>query len=132
MGPGVPSELDVPDEAAASLTEQQIGVESQVQYKQVAEIMDPTSGAFGAMMVVPLLFLIFLAFTVAAGVAGVQPGFLTAISGYNLYVWIGGIVLSLLVGGIGVVVTGQPSGPAKPKKPKAKSKPKKEKKSRKK
>jgi hypothetical protein len=131
LGPAVPDELDIPDEATASLAEQEID-EPQVQYKQVAEVMDPTSGVFGAMLVLPLLFLILMAFATAAGISGVRSNFLNTIGEKSLYVLIGGIVITLLIGGVGVVLTGQTSGPAKAKKPKAKSKPKKEKKSRKK
>lgn len=126
----VPTGLDIPEQTTAALADQAES-EPQLAYKQVAEIMDPASGAFGAMMVVPLLFLILMAFIVSAGVSDVQPAFLNGMSDYNLYIWIGGIVLTLLIGGIGILVTGQSAGPAKPKKaktPKAKKEKKKPKK----
>jgi len=107
-----------------------------VDYAALAPLEDPTSGAFGAMMVVPLLSLLLLGCVAAAQIAGVYPKFIAGLSGL---VWpiIGGAAgLALVIVGVGNMIAGRPTKAApsgslegtKPKKTKKEKKAKKDKK----
>lgn len=136
-----PSQLEIPEEpkvASAAMDAPASPVPAFA--AQMAQTYDPTSGAFGAMLIVPFIFIIYMACVIAAGVGGVQPALLSSISQYNFYVMIGGIILALMICAIGSMValqSGQPAGPktkkAKQNKPKVKKekKPKKAKKAKK-
>ncbi len=126
----VPTGLDIPSRTSSAIA-QEVPDEQPLAYAQFTEVIDPTSGAWGAMLVVPFLLLVCLAFTTAAAISNVQTGLLKFLGDYNLIVMGAGAALALIVLGIGVVVTKPNSGAPKPKKVKAK-KPKKEKKSKKK
>lgn len=96
-----------------------------VAYQQVA-IEEPASGAFGVMMLLPVLTIILAMVVVTAGFKDVTPSMLMPVEGYLMYV-IGGIAaLALIIGVVGAV-SGSAKGEKKPKvaKPKAPKKPKK-------
>ncbi len=97
---------------------------------RAVHMYDSKSGIFGVMLLFPMLVLIYLAFVVAANMAGIRPEALGKIGENNLYIIGGAGVLTLITFIIGIVPAS--SGPGKPKaarkaKPK-KSKPKKAKK----
>jgi hypothetical protein len=79
--------------------------------------VDPASGAFGVMMLLPLLALIFAAIVVAAGFKSVTPSILAPIKDYLIYVFGGLAVLAILIGVVGAAIAG---GSKEPKAPKAK------------
>ncbi len=95
-------------------------------------VPDVQSDAFGYLLILPLLLLIYTAAVAIAGLKGVMPSLLTAIQGAVWYIVIAAIVLAGVVVGAAFMLTGDfvktLSRPAKPKKPK---KPKKAKKSKK-
>jgi len=130
----VPSSLDVPEQSAPqSVMAEQAVAEPTIQFARAAAAIDPSSGAWGAMMVIPLIFLVVLACVAGAGVTGVEPSFLVTLSGINWYVVPGAVVLSLVVLFVGSMVSKQAGAPGKPKsKSKAKKKAAKPKKSKKK
>jgi hypothetical protein len=107
-----------------------------MEYVAIAQVDDPTSGAYGAMMVVPLLALILLGCIAASQSAGVYPNFVAGLSGLVWYIIGGAAALALIIAGVGAMITGRSGAPAaldapKPKKAK-KEKKKKEKKAKKK
>jgi len=97
---------------------------------------DPTSGVFGAMMIVPFLVLVYLCCVATAALVGVQPAILTALKGMMTWYVLGGAaalaLIILLIGNFMTGSTGQPktAKTAKPKrlKPKAEKKKKEKKK----
>ncbi len=98
-----------------------------VVYQQVAVVDDPSSGAFGVMMLLPVLAIILAMTVVTAGFKAVTPSILAPIEDYLLYV-IGGLaLLALIIGIVGAVAGSGSSGPKKekPVKVKAAKKPKK-------
>ena len=79
---------------------------------------DAVSNAFGVMMFLPLLAVIYTAIIMTGGIFGVRPTILDQFQGLIWYI-LGGIgVLSLVIVGIPALTSG--SGSAKPKKAKAK------------
>lgn len=86
---------------------------------------DALSNAFGIMLFLPLLAIIYATIVALAGLVGVMPTILAGIKGGILYVTIGLGVASLLILGVGFMLS-RPSGQAgaKPKAKKAKPKPK--------
>jgi len=133
----VPDGLDMAPESD-SMMAAEIQTPPAAEYVQPIIIDDPSSGPFGAMLVVPLVMLVLLAFVAATAHAGVKPAFLDSITGYIWIIVGGAAVLSLLLMGVGLAMVGKASAPVKAleKKPKAKKakkakkekKPKKEKK----
>jgi len=91
---------------------------------------DALSNAFGIMLFLPLLAIIYATIVALAGLVGAIPAILTGIKGMILYVTIGLLVASLLVLGVGFMLS-RPGGRAgarpkvrKPKPKKAKKVPK--------
>jgi len=128
----VPGGLEMPTEA-----DSMVAAEAQAppvaEYVQIAPREDPTSGPFGAMMVVPMLMLIFLGFVTASALAGVRPQLLSGIMD-NIWIVAGAAAAAaVLCVVVGMAMVGKASAPGekgkKPKEKKAKKeKPKKEKK----
>ena len=124
-----PSGLDAVGEHSSSIMSMEPQAEPLVSYARAVEVYDPASGAFGAALVIPLLFLVYLGFVTASGALGFQPKFMSQLSQYNHYVWGGGLVATGVVALIGYMVTGQSktSGKPKSKKPRPEKKGKKKK-----
>ena len=91
-----------------------------MEYTRV-ETMDPVSGAYGAMLVVPLIALIYMACVSAAGITGTQPALIEMLDAYYLYVIGGAAALTLIVWGVATMVL-KPSTPGAPKVKKEKPK----------
>jgi len=102
----VPTGLDIVGEESSSILAQQMGAEDGmlVSYAKRVEVYDPTSGAYGAALVVPLLFLGYLACVALSGAMDFQPLLLTKLSGTILYVCLGGALLSGMVVLVGRMV----------------------------
>ncbi|MCP4709556.1 MAG: helix-turn-helix domain-containing protein [Planctomycetes bacterium] len=134
----VPGGLDMAPEGD-SMMAAEIQAPPVADYIQPIVMDDPTSGPFGAMLVVPLIMLVMLAFVATAAHAGVRPQFLDSILDY-IWIVVGGAAgLSILFVVVGLAMVNKSSGPAKaaekkPKEKKAKKakKAKKEKKAKKK
>jgi len=111
----LPTQMEVPTDAA-SLAEMESRQPTLADYTRLREVYDHTSGAFGAMLVVPLLMLIYLAFVAAAGIADVRPNLLNSI-GAIMWPWgVGAALLATLaVVVIGYMLAGKTSPTAKPK-----------------
>ena len=77
--------------------------------------IDPISGAFGVMMIIPMLMLIYLACITAAGMAGVQPALFEPLKAYNWYVIGAAALLAGLLVLIGTVAASRPAHAASPK-----------------
>ncbi len=88
---------------------------------RVAHMYDPASGAFGAMLIIPFLMLIYLAFVAAAGITDVQPDILGTIGDQIAYITGGAIVLAILIVVIGTTMANSAGKPAKAKTQKAKN-----------
>ena len=113
-----PSGLEVAAEASSALA-MEAEAPTLVDYSKIVEAYDPASGVFGAMLIVPLLVLIYLACVAAAGVTGVHPQLLADIGRVIWYV-AGGAALAvaiiLVVGHLLLRRAAQPAPPkAKPK-----------------
>ena len=80
---------------------------AQVEYVQAAAAVDPNSGSYGAMLLIPLLFLVLLGCVTASTMSGVWPAMLSSLADYVLWVAVGGFVVALIVLGIGSVVSSQ-------------------------
>ena len=93
-------------------------------YKPIMQINDPTSGVFGAMMLVPFVLLVLLAFVTGAAISGVQPKIVDTISSKIWFIVGGAAALAILIAVIGNSMAGKTATP----KAKAAPKPKKEKK----
>jgi len=123
-----PSQLEIPEpekEETPALAETQ--AVATVETTRAVQVYDPTSGVFGAMMIVPFLALIYLAFVAAAGLSNTQPALLNSLGDkiwYILGVAAGLVLLILVVGNVMAGKSGQPSQPKtkKIKKPKEKKK----------
>ena len=126
----LPAQMDIAPEpeAAAEEMEPQLSVVEQV---RAAQFYDPTSGVFGAMLIVPFLVLIYMCCAATAALADVQPAILTKLNGMTMWYVLGGAavlsLLILLIGNFMVSQAGQPRAPkvkkarqAKPKKAKKK------------
>lgn len=105
-------------------------VSQQVAYQTAST--DSEGGAFGVMMLLPLLALIFAAIVIVAGFKSVTPSILTPIEDYILYVFGGLAALAVIIGVVGAVAGGEkkakPAKPAKVQKAKKVKAPKKKKK----
>ena len=110
-GLGMAAEID-------SLASSQLQSTPAPETVRAVEVYDATSGAFGAMMVVPLLILVLLGVFASAQINDVRPEFLGKISGMVWYVIGGAAVLTVAVMGLGIMVTGNPAGAGKVKKEK--------------
>ena len=86
------------------------------------QIYDPTSGAFGVMLIVPFIMLIYMIVNTCAFVSGTKPSALSGINGNMMYVTIGTGVLCLLIAIYGFFLAGNTS--SKPAKVKAERAPK--------
>lgn len=115
----LPSQLEMPSHTG-SAGEMEIPA-APVEYARAAEVVDPISGAFGAMMVVPLLVLIYLGCVSSAAITGVRPALFEPITDYVWYVIGGAGLISVIVLLAGHFVLGASDRPARPK---AKAKPK--------
>ena len=100
------------------------------------QIYDSTSGAFGFMMLIAFVMLVYMAFNVVAFTSGTTPGILQIVNDNMMWVTIGAGVVALLFLVIGLVMAGGGGGrsakPAKEKVAKKKEKKTKAKKTRKK
>ncbi|AQQ72458.1 hypothetical protein SMSP2_02843 [Limihaloglobus sulfuriphilus] len=90
--------------------------------------VDSTSGAYGAMLLLPVIGVVIAAIVVSAAVSGVTPGIFEMLQKYIWYVVIALAVLSLLLLGISAMMS---SSSDKPKKAKTKTKKEKKKKEKK-
>ncbi|MCF7959058.1 MAG: hypothetical protein K9M57_11480 [Phycisphaerae bacterium] len=104
----------------APMPEQDSASPGKIEMVRAMQMYDPTSGAFGAMLIIPFLMLIYLAFVTIAGINGVQPEILNTIGANILYVTGGAIVLAILVVIVGTTMANNAGKPAKPKAQKAK------------
>ena len=127
----VPGGLDMAPEGD-SMVAAEIQAPPIAEYVQPIVIDDPSSSPYGAMLVVPLIMLVLLAFVATTAHAGVRPQFFDSIVGYVWIVVGAAVGLSLLFVGVGSLMVRNASAPVKvtEKKPKAK-KPKKAKKTKK-
>ena len=125
----LPTQMDIaPEPEPESVeVEAQLSVVEQV---KAIQHYDPTSGVFGAMLIVPFLVLIYMCCAATAALVDVQPAILTSLSGMTIWYVLGGAagvsLLILLIGNFMVSQAGQPRAPkvkqAKPKKAKKKKK----------
>ena len=88
---------------------------------------DTVSNAFGIMLILPLLTVIYTAIVVVAGFSNAKPVILEQIQGIIWYVMIAAVVASFLIIGVPFALAGKSAGPKvakkkKVKKPKAKKK----------
>ncbi len=86
---------------------------------------DTVSNAFGIMLILPLLAVIYTAIVVVAGFSSAKPVILEQIQGIIWYVMIAAVVASFLIIGVPFALAGKSAGPKaakekKVKKPKAK------------
>ena len=93
---------------------------------------DMQSNAFGIMLFLPLLIVIYTAIVVAASLQGVVPAILTTIQGLIWHIMAGVAVTAILVVGIASMMGGDKTGKPKAKKAKKEKKPKKKKEKKKK
>ncbi|MCH9022287.1 MAG: helix-turn-helix domain-containing protein [Planctomycetes bacterium] len=117
-----PGGLETPMEPAESAAEAAVLPEAAESSAQAVQMEDPSSGAFGAMLLVPLVFLIYLSCVTASGVLGVQPAILEPMNKYTWMVMGGAMVVSFMVLGIGIMMGRDSEMPAKPKSKKTKPK----------
>jgi hypothetical protein len=120
----VPSTMGMMGGESSSIISMESQAEPLVSYAKAVEVYDPTSTVFGLALVVPLLYLFYLACAAAAGAMGMQPRLMAQLSQYNLWVCVGGLVVTFGIMGAGLLVSQKSSGPAKPKAPKAPKTPK--------
>jgi len=125
----IPTELDVPSSTDSAMSMEEPVVLAD--YSPGVQIYDPTSGAFGVMMIVPFLVLILLACATASGITNAQPAFLDSVTSIIWYIVGGAGVLALIIAIAGFFFIGGQGGQPKAKKEK-KPKAKKEKKPKKK
>jgi len=93
---------------------------------------DVQSNAFGMLLFLPLVVLVYTAVVAVAGLRGVMPSILTKVQGVIWYILLGAIVVSGLVVGAAFMLGGGPAkADKKPKKPKKQKKPKEPKKAKK-
>lgn len=86
------------------------------------QMYDPTSGAFGVMLIVPFVMLIYMVVNSCAFITGTKPNALSGINNNMMYVAIGTGILCLLIAIYGFFMAGNTS--TRPAKPKAENKPK--------
>ena len=114
---GIPSEEEVTEEVAPE------GPEAVAVLPKAVSIYDPTSGIFGAMLIVPFVILLYLTFAATSALIGVQPSMVSMLAGNIWYVMGGAAVAAGLIVGGGLFMMGKAGQPRKPKV----AKPKKEK-----
>ncbi len=93
------------------------------EFPMAVQYYDPTSGVFGAMMIVPFVVLLLAFIVTAAGLADVQPAFLTSLGNGIWYIMGGAAGLALMIVLIGSFIVSQntqPRGAPKAKKIKTK------------
>ena len=88
----VDDEIKTPDQAPA--------------YVVAAVEQDPTSSAFGSMLFVPMIASAILIFAVLAAVQNISSSFTSVLQSCIWYAMIGTTVVSLLILGIGIVISG--------------------------
>lgn len=118
----IPTQLDVPSSVATSgAMMDSSGQVALADYTRVVQVVDPLSGAFGAMLVVPLLALVYLAFVASCRMMGAEPPFMGFLAeGFNVWYCVGGaIVVSVIILLVGQSLLGKSGRPktAMPKKP---------------
>ncbi|MBN1844651.1 MAG: helix-turn-helix domain-containing protein [Sedimentisphaerales bacterium] len=117
----VPGRFEVPTTDATALGQAEPQAAAVADYTTRVMVEDPTSGAFGAMLVLPFLVLILLSFVAAGAVSQVRPSLVDQLSQYVWFIvgGIGGVTtIIFLVGMFLVGRTGPAGGAAKPKKAK--------------
>ncbi len=121
----VPGGFELPSQTESMTgTVDNIQPQAMASYKPVIQIDDPTSGVFGAMMLVPFILLVLLAFVSGAAISGVQPKIVDTISSKIWFIVGGAAALAISIAVIGNSIAGKTAAP----KAKASSRPKKEKK----
>jgi hypothetical protein len=116
----LPTGLDVASEVE-TMAQADIQVTQLADYTTTVEVTDPTSGAYGATLIIPFLILLYLTLVLAAGVENIQPGFMVAISGIIWPVAGGALVAALIIFFVGKAMLGsKPKGPRSPKAKKGK------------
>lgn len=121
----MPSQLEVDTGATTAASGASMETEAILSTSKIAmiEIVDPTSGSYGIMMIVPFILLIYLACVATANISDIRPKLLDNLAQYNLWVTVGAVVVSLVVFGIGWFL--QSSAGKTPTKPKPQKQPKK-------
>ena len=118
----LPTQMDIQatPETVEEIEEAQIP--AAIEQPRMVQAYDQSSGAFGWMMIVPFVVLIYLACVATAALAEVQPAMLITLGNVNWYVMIGAAVLALIIWGFGMFLASQTAtaGAPKAKKPKAK------------
>ncbi|MFI4910333.1 MAG: hypothetical protein ACIAQZ_01560 [Sedimentisphaeraceae bacterium JB056] len=110
-------EASEPEPVAFSMPSTPAAAAPQPAFAQPAEV-DSTSGAFGVMMLLPFLAIVFAAIVLVAGFNYITPSIVNPIEDYILYVFGGLAVVAVLIGVIGAAIGGG-SGDKAPKAPKA-------------
>ncbi|MBN1437035.1 MAG: helix-turn-helix domain-containing protein [Sedimentisphaerales bacterium] len=85
-----------------------------------APVVDPTSGAYGAALVVPFLLLVYLGFVTASAMTGASGDVSMGLSDYIWYVVGAGAVASILIAVIGAGMSSMAGKPNAAKGPKSK------------
>ncbi|MBN2212012.1 MAG: helix-turn-helix domain-containing protein [Sedimentisphaerales bacterium] len=133
----LPTQLEVPSSPVGITgTETQAAAPALVDFARPVATYDPGSGAFGAMLFIPLVALLYMGFVVAGRMAGASAPLLDFFAGYKgagdenfttLWIFVGGAALiSFAFFGVAHMVLGA-SGKPKEKKAKAPKAPKKSK-----
>ena len=86
--------------------------------RMAPQYVDSGSGAFGAMMVLPLIVLAYLACVTTAALTELRPNLFEYVTPYIWYVIGGAGAVSLAVAGVGLFIANQAGQGARPKKPK--------------
>ncbi|MBN1763805.1 MAG: hypothetical protein JW860_00985 [Sedimentisphaerales bacterium] len=120
----LPTQMDIP--SAEAVKGPEIAMEPEtavmVEVPRAVQLYDAYSGVYGAMMIVPFIILIYLAFVSTSALVGLQPPLLASMTGIKVwYVMGGAAALAGLILMVGFFMVGQ-SG--KPREPKAKKQPK--------
>jgi len=115
----LPTQLDMPSTSETTGIGELRASMPMTVYAQAEEVYDPTSAAFGVMLIVPFVVLVYLAFVTSASIAEVQPKLLQGIGSIIWYVMGGAVVVALGIGLVGNFITGKQGQADKPKKEKA-------------
>ena len=101
----LPTELEVPSsvESVGTMDAQSPPI---ADFAPAVAVYDPSSGAFGVMMVVPFLVLTLLACVAASGIAGVRPVFLDGVANYVWYIIGAAGALAIIIALIGNFISG--------------------------
>jgi hypothetical protein len=116
-GAGAEEPLDVAAEAEqmfAEAAEPQAGPEESFAEQEIAPVMqpvalppEPTSNAFGIVLVLPLLVVIYTIMVVVAGAMGIRPVILTAIQGIIWWVLGGVAVVAVVMSIVAWIIAGR-------------------------